>query len=87
VLRTACAQARQWLDAGLGPLEMSVNISAVQLYRSSLWELVAEQMEEFFLPPGTLALEITENTILQDWERATATFRELKKTRNYPLHR
>jgi len=79
VLRTACAQARQWLDAGLGPLEMSVNISAVQLYRSSLWELVAEQMEEFFLPPGTLALEITENTILQDWERATATFRELKK--------
>jgi len=79
VLRTACAQARRWLDAGLGPLEMSVNISAVQLYRSSLWELVAEQMEEFFLPPGTLALEITENTILQDWERATAIFRELKK--------
>ena len=79
VLRTACAQARQWLDAGLGPLEVSVNISAVQLYRSSLWDTVAEQIEEFFLPPNTLALEMTENTILQDWERAASTFRELKK--------
>ncbi|MGN2393409.1 EAL domain-containing protein, partial [Pelomicrobium sp. G1] len=36
VLARACAQCRAWLDQGLPPLRMAVNLSAVQLARGDL---------------------------------------------------
>ena len=45
VLREACAQARRWLDAGIKPLTVVVNITARQLRHGSLAEGVRAALE------------------------------------------
>jgi diguanylate cyclase (GGDEF)-like protein len=60
VLNTACAQARRWIDAGLPPLRMAVNLSGRAFRRTAVAGWVAEILERTGLPCGQLELEVTE---------------------------
>jgi|GEM_PF-3882101 len=59
VLRQACAQARQWHDAG-HKIRIGVNLSPRQLERGDLAERVGSILRESGLNPRYLVLEITE---------------------------
>ncbi|MDE2572289.1 MAG: EAL domain-containing protein, partial [bacterium] len=78
VLRTACRQAMVWRQRGL-PLRMSVNVSPRQFYCEDLHSSVAKTLYETGLPPHLLELELTENVIMQDRERASITMRALQQ--------
>jgi len=77
-LRTACRQTRRWQLAGLPPLTMAVNLSAVQFRRGDLFATVTAALEEAGLDPAWLELELTESTLMQESERASSLMRELK---------
>jgi EAL domain-containing protein (putative c-di-GMP-specific phosphodiesterase class I) len=77
-LRAACRQAKQWLDTGLAPVTVAVNISAHQFHQQDLPQLVAEALRETGLPPPLLELEITESAAMGDVERAIAVLHALK---------
>ncbi|NMG74655.1 EAL domain-containing protein [Aromatoleum diolicum] len=64
VLETACQQARKWLDAGLPPLLVAVNLSARQLWQADLPERIAAILKQTGLPPQSLELELTESMIM-----------------------
>lgn len=64
VLRTACAQNKAWQDAGLPPLTVSVNLSALQLHQPGLVDLVASILEETGLDARYLDLELTETMVM-----------------------
>lgn len=66
VLRTAAAQMKLWIDSGLGPMVMAVNISALQFRDSRLPELLGRVLEEACLPPEYLELELTEGVAMGD---------------------
>jgi diguanylate cyclase (GGDEF)-like protein/PAS domain S-box-containing protein len=66
VLRSVCADARRWLDAGLAPGRLSINVAGPQLYRSDFVGLLQRVLEEFQLPPALLDIEITETFILEN---------------------
>jgi diguanylate cyclase (GGDEF)-like protein/PAS domain S-box-containing protein len=66
VLRTAVRQMRQWIDAGLPALSISVNLSPVQFRQSHLSELIQRILEESQLPPHLLELELTEGAAMDD---------------------
>ena len=66
VLRTACATARSWQDAGLPPLRLSVNLSIRQLQQPRLRSLVEAVLQETGFPPRCLELEITETVAMQN---------------------
>ncbi|MBW7903063.1 MAG: EAL domain-containing protein [Rhodocyclaceae bacterium] len=76
VLRTACRQAQQWLQAG-HELVVSVNVSPVQFRQGRLLEAVAEVLRETGLPPAALELEITESALMDDPGRSRAGLRAL----------
>jgi diguanylate cyclase (GGDEF)-like protein/PAS domain S-box-containing protein len=78
VLRTACAQNKAWLDAGLPPLTVAVNISARQFLQQDIVAWVMRTLEETGLPPAQLELELTESLIAQDVEKVIATVNQLK---------
>lgn len=78
VLRTACAQARVWLDMGIKPCRVAVNLSSIQFHRQDLCEVVRRILKETGLEARFLELEITESIIMKDVERAVQTLRELK---------
>jgi diguanylate cyclase (GGDEF)-like protein/PAS domain S-box-containing protein len=79
VLREACAQLRRWLDAGLGPFNMAVNLSPRQFRQQDLVELVAGVLKETGVPPEALELEITESTVMHRTEEAAVSLRALSK--------
>ncbi|MBV6341998.1 sensor domain-containing protein [Candidatus Magnetobacterium casense] len=78
VLRTACAQAKQWLDAGHTGLLMSVNLSARQFTSQNLVLLIENILQETGLPAGFLELELTESVVMDDAESAIKILRDIK---------
>jgi len=77
-MREACRQTRAWIDAGLPPVVMSVNISARQFLQPDLAAWVFERMQEYNLPCDRLELELTESAIANDAEKVIETMRRLK---------
>ncbi len=72
VLRTACWQMAEWKAAGIQPIRIGVNLSAMQFKRQDLASLVEEMLVEWQIDPELLDLEITESAIMEDVERAVS---------------
>jgi len=68
VLRTACAQAKQWQRDGLGPLFMAVNVSAGQFRHEPLPEAIRRALDDSGLAAKYLELELTESILLSNEE-------------------
>lgn len=79
VLRTACAQAKAWQEAGLAPIRVAVNLSARQFQQGDLMETVRLVLQETGLDPHYLELEITESVAVRDIDFTTAMLSELKE--------
>ena len=78
VLRTACAQLRVWLDQGLPPMRVAVNLSVRQLLQKNFADTVESVLRDTELPAGLLELEITESTLM---EHAQDTLQALHRLR------
>jgi len=79
VLRKACSQLRQWLDKGMDPPRIAINLSAHQFREQNLIKRVKQILKEFDLDVSYLELEITEDTIMTDVEQTTITLRTLSE--------
>jgi diguanylate cyclase (GGDEF)-like protein/PAS domain S-box-containing protein len=78
VLREACRQARAWQDAGLPPVPVAVNVSAVEFRDKGFVEGVRAILSETGLEARYLDLELTEGVLMEDGESTAAVLRELK---------
>jgi len=78
VLRTACAQNKQWQDAGLPPIRMAVNLSAIQFRQLGLAQTIRKVLKETGLCPEYLELEITENIAMHAEDTVIAILDELR---------
>ena len=80
VMRTACAQAAQWRDDPvLGQMEVSVNVSALQLKSGTLVEDILHILAETGLPPQRLVVELTESAFVQDDGQNASMMHRLKE--------
>lgn len=78
VLREACHQAMAWQKAGLPPLTVAVNISAVQFRRGDFEQSVLTALAESGLAPKFLEIELTESVLLHDMDIMLALINRLK---------
>jgi diguanylate cyclase (GGDEF)-like protein len=78
VLRTACRQAKTWLDEGLPFGRIAVNVSGQQFILRNFSATVASIIAETGLPPSMLELEITESVVMKDEAWAEVALRQLK---------
>jgi EAL domain-containing protein (putative c-di-GMP-specific phosphodiesterase class I) len=74
VLREACREAASWER----PLQIAVNVSAVQFRRGNLQKLVHAILLETGLAASRLELEITEGVLVENVSRAASMLRKLK---------
>lgn len=79
VLRTACAQARQWQDEGLPPLPIAVNVSALQFRQDRFLHVIQSVLDETGLAPQYLELELTEGLLLSNGDLTLSVLQELKR--------
>ncbi|RTM10134.1 MAG: EAL domain-containing protein [Hyphomicrobiales bacterium] len=74
VLREACREAAAWEK----PIQIGVNLSAVQFRQGDLPGLVHSILVETGLAPKRLELEVTESVLFDDLSRASSILRRLK---------
>jgi FOG: EAL domain len=81
VLRQACTDVRRWQTdvAGARDLEVSVNVSPLQLQGNGLLEDVRAALGASGLPASSLVLEITESAFIGDDLTALRTLRRLRQ--------
>jgi EAL domain-containing protein (putative c-di-GMP-specific phosphodiesterase class I) len=80
ILREACIQGRRWVDAGIHPFSIVVNMSARQLRSGGLAGQVREALKASGLPAGSLLIEVPETSVRQLSEPIGGTLAEIAAT-------
>lgn len=78
VLHSACAQAERWRHSGIS-IPISVNVSARELTELDLAERVREELAYCRLPGRSLCVEVAEDAVRRDPERAREALRDVKR--------
>jgi diguanylate cyclase (GGDEF)-like protein/PAS domain S-box-containing protein len=79
VLHEGCRQAQEWRDAGLTPIRMAINVSAVELRGKDFVQDVRAVLQDTGFDPAYLELELTETFLLQDPKSTAAVLTTLKE--------
>ena len=75
VYESVCRTLRQWLDEGMNPLPVSVNVSRCDLYDMELIPRILDIVNKYRIPHHLIEFEITESafilekTLLQNFSR------------------
>ncbi|MDJ0699795.1 MAG: EAL domain-containing protein [Woeseiaceae bacterium] len=64
VIRRACEQLREWIDGGMEPIRIAVNLSLCQLTRGDVVSVVAGALEKYDIDPALLEIELSERGVL-----------------------
>src|SRR4029077_12421047 len=78
VLREACRQLRVWLDAGLTPVPLSVNISSIEFKSRDFVASVRTIVRETGVSPEYVELELSENALMKHGDSTVSTLKALK---------
>jgi diguanylate cyclase (GGDEF)-like protein len=78
VLRRACEQGRLWMEAGLPPMTIAVNVSPLEFSRVDFLDNVLRILEETGFDPKYLELEMTEGVLMKRAASTDVTLKALK---------
>jgi len=84
VLESACRSLREWLDAGLPAVPLSINLAASSLADTKLVVKLDALMQRFGLQATCLTLELTETMLMSDTKSGIALLQTLR-SRGYGL--
>ena len=79
VLRTACAQMKSWLRAGINLQTVSVNVSPRHFNDCNLPEIVGDVLRSTDLEGRHLNIELTESVMMENADATIDTLQQLKK--------
>ena len=77
VIDQACAQVRDWLDRGFTVPRIAINISGSEMRQGKIIHKLKESLANNQLEGCCLEVEITENFMMQDLERAVQIINDL----------
>lgn len=77
MLREGCRHAARWRDRGF-KLDVSVNVSAIQLAKPGVFAQLHDLLDTFALPEGVLTIEITESQLIADLKDVATRLAHLK---------
>ncbi len=78
VLRQVCRQLAEWQRTGVPVVPVAINVSAQQLQRVNLTELIRSVTAEAGISPALLEIELTESVIMTEIERHIGTLGALR---------
>lgn len=77
ILSTACMQAAAWARMGLPDMKISVNVSPRQLREKTLANTIGRMLEESYLDPSQLEIEVTETALMSHIDVVAETIAKL----------
>jgi len=78
VIDEACRQLREWIDIGIEPPRIAVNLSAHQFASQDVEGVVSAALNAHGIPPGLLELELTETMLMRNPKRTAELLRRLR---------
>lgn len=78
VLHAACSQIKKWMDAGLKPVGITVNLSQREFQKPELAEKVSAALRKAALPSECLSLELTETAAMSNIDLTISRLKELR---------
>jgi diguanylate cyclase (GGDEF)-like protein/PAS domain S-box-containing protein len=78
VLHAACTQADRWRRNGVA-MPVHVNVSARELTERDLAARISQELARFRLPGRALCLEVSEDCVQRDPDRARSALRDIKR--------
>ena len=69
VIRAACMQSMTWLEQGMTPVPLAVNLSPRQFMHRGLIESIRRILDETGIDPSLIEFEITETALMQHGEQ------------------
>lgn len=78
VLRTACAQAKAWLDRGLDLRRIAVNVSIRQFSQADFVDTLRRVLADTGLPPAALEIEITESFLEREADEVAEKLAQIR---------
>ena len=70
MLKTACAQAKDWVSLGVDNVKIAINVATDQLRDKNFAKKVLAMLDEFELAPRHIELEVTETSVMEDLDAA-----------------
>lgn len=64
VIESACRQLRSWIDTGMDPIRIAINLSLCQLMRGDVVSIVAKALSDNNLDPSLVEIELSERGVL-----------------------
>ena len=78
VITKACSQLREWIDGGMRPIRMAINISLCQLLRGDVVAVVEKALKDNRLDPAWLEIELSERGVLNQRPEVVEEIHRLK---------
>ena len=79
VIRSAIQQLAAWMQRGMAPMVMAVNLSAVQFRHADLPQFVTQTLNESQVPAELFELELTEGVAMTNPQAAIAVMADLHR--------
>ncbi len=76
IWETACRSLRKWLDDGIKPVPISVNVSREYLNTCDVVDIIAKLVEKYDIPLDLFELEITESIESNNVREVVTRFKE-----------
>ncbi|MGB5823528.1 MAG: EAL domain-containing protein [Proteocatella sp.] len=78
VIKEAIKQIRKWIELGLSPEAIAINLSPKQIYDDGLVEFLSKSLAEYEIDPSYIEIEVTESVLIDNIDEAIRTMEKIR---------
>jgi diguanylate cyclase (GGDEF)-like protein len=78
VFELVCGKLREWLDRGITPVPIAVNVSRLHFYNPNFINEYLEVLTAYDVPPYLIEIEVTESAVCEKLDMMIEILRKLK---------
>ncbi|MGO2118896.1 MAG: EAL domain-containing protein [Fusobacterium sp.] len=79
VLEEVCSKLKEWIDTGIQPIRISINLSRVDIYNPNLIKMMMVIINKYEVPIEYISLEITETSYTENSKQLIVVVKKLKE--------
>ena len=79
VWELVCQQIRKWIDKGITPVPVSINVSRIDILSMDVVETIEELVRKYDIDQQYIKIEITESAYVENDEKIVETVKDLRE--------
>ncbi|MCB1176958.1 MAG: EAL domain-containing protein [Leptospiraceae bacterium] len=79
VIKESCEQGKRWIDSGMDPFKIAVNLSSEQIKLNNIIKTIEDIINKTGIDKKFIQIEITESAAMENLDKAKKTLNEFKE--------